>query len=60
MTDLVLLPLSLSISFSGVDRLSEARPLVCRRAAGGSGRRGDYLGDSGLGARRTLPESGLM
>ena len=60
MTDLVMLPLPLSISLSDVDRLSEARPLVSRRAGGGSGRRGDYLGDSGLGAHQTLLESGLM
>jgi len=60
MTDLVLLPLPLSISLSDLDRLSEARPFVCRRVGGGSGRRGDCLGDGGLGARRTLPESGLM
>jgi hypothetical protein len=43
--------IALSISLSGVDRLSENRPLVYRRAGGGSGRRGYRLGHGALGAR---------
>jgi hypothetical protein len=51
MTDLGLLPLRLAYLLVVLIDFSENRPLVYRRAGGGSGRRGYRLGHGALGAR---------